>query len=38
LEQIARAAAAASLRDAERRALEETTGVHVGMRDRTAAS
>ena len=38
LEQVARAAAAASLRDAERRALEETTGAHAGMRDRTATT
>ncbi|HVQ72003.1 MAG TPA: hypothetical protein VMT08_31345 [Bradyrhizobium sp.] len=36
LEQIARAAAAANLRDAERRALEEMTGVHAGVRDRPA--
>lgn len=36
LEQIARAAAAANLRDAERRALEEMTGLHAGVRDRAA--
>jgi hypothetical protein len=34
LEQIARAAAAANLRDAEMRALEEMTGAHAGVRDR----
>jgi hypothetical protein len=38
LEQIARAAAAANLRDAERRELEEMTGVHAGVRDRTATN
>jgi hypothetical protein len=36
LEQIARSAAAADLRDAERRALEEMTNLHAGARDRTA--
>jgi hypothetical protein len=36
LEQIARTAAAARLREAEGRALEEMTGVHAGLRDRTA--
>jgi hypothetical protein len=36
LEQIARTAAAADLRDAERRALEEMTGAHAGAADRTA--
>ena len=36
LEEIARVAAAAHLREAEARALEETTGVHGGVRDRTA--
>ena len=38
LEQVARAAAAVGLRVEERRALEETTGVHAGKRDRTATS
>ena len=38
LEQIARAAAAANLRDAERRALEEMTGRHASIRDRTATT
>lgn len=37
LEQIARTAAAADLRDAERRVLEEMTGVHAGVRDRMKA-
>lgn len=36
LEEIARAAAAARLREAESRALEEMTGVHAGAGDRTA--
>ena len=36
LEQIAKAAAAANHRDAERRALEEMTGVRAGVRDWTA--
>ncbi|WKA27282.1 hypothetical protein QUH67_27455 [Bradyrhizobium roseum] len=38
LEQIARAAAAARLRDAEARALEEMTNLHAGRRDRTATT
>ncbi len=38
LEQIARAATAARLRDAERRALEEMTGVYPGGRDWTSAT
>ena len=38
LEQIARAAAAASLRDVERRSLEEMTGRHAGIRDRMATT
>jgi hypothetical protein len=37
LEQIARTAAAADLRDAERRALDEMTGVYAGGRDRMKA-
>jgi hypothetical protein len=36
LEQIAKEAVAAGLRDAEGRALEEMSGVHAGVRDRTA--
>src|SRR4029079_11058030 len=36
LEQIVREAVAAGLRDAEGRVLEEMTGVHAGVRDRTA--
>ena len=35
LEEIARAAAVADLRDAERRALEEMTGVRAGARNRS---
>jgi hypothetical protein len=38
LEQIARAAAVARLRDAERRSLEEMTGVYSGMRDWTSTT
>ena len=36
VEQIAKAAATARLRDAERRSLEEMTGVHAGVRNWTA--
>jgi hypothetical protein len=38
LEQIAKAAAAARLGDAERRSLEEMTGVHSGIRNWTATT
>jgi hypothetical protein len=38
LEAIARAAAAARLREAEGRALEEMTNAHAGLRDRTATA